>query len=58
MISVTRCHEVLTGWTYINDRASAGGSGMLSVFQDVFLAEAPVTPAEIADFVDAVEIEY
>lgn len=44
--------------TYINDRASAGGSGMLGVFQDVFLAETPVTPAEIADLVDALEIEY
>lgn len=31
---------------------------MFGVFQDVFLAETPVTPAEVADFVDAVEIEY
>ena len=31
---------------------------MLGVFQNVFLAETPVTPAEVADFVDAVEIEY
>ena len=58
MISVTHRHQVLDWRTYINDRASAGSSGMFGVFQDVFLAETPVTPAEVADFVDAVEIEY
>lgn len=48
----------LINWTHINNRASTSGSGMLGVFQDVFLAERPVTPAENADFVDALEIEY
>ena len=50
--------QALDRMTYINDRASAGGSGVFGVFQDIFFAETPVTPAEVADFVDAVEIEY
>ncbi len=58
MIISDHRHQALDRRTYINDRASAGGSGMFGVFQDVFLAETPVTPAEVADFVDAVKIEY
>lgn len=57
MISASIIIKHLINRTYINDRTAAGGSGMSGVFQDVFLAETPVTPAEIADFVDAVEVK-
>ena len=58
MIISDHRHQALDQRTYIDDGASAGSSGVFGVFQDIFFAETPVTPAEVADFVDAMDIEY